>query len=178
MDTTLPQRVREAIRNVPGFPKPGIVFRDITTLLLRPALTREALDALWEPYRGRAQVIAGIESRGFILGAPLAVFAGLPFVPIRKPGKLPAPTWRESYALEYGEDAIELHQDALRGGENVLVVDDLLATGGTARAAAQLVERCNAHVIGFAFLVELDFLNGRGKLGSYPVQTLVHYAEE
>ena len=178
MDSSLPGRLSATIRSVPDFPKPGIVFRDITTFLLRPQLLREAIEALWEPYHGRADLIAGIESRGFILAAAMAAAQGLPFVPMRKPGKLPAATWREAYSLEYGTDAIEVHQDALSAGQRVVIVDDLLATGGTAAAAARLVERGQAQVAGFAFLVELDFLRGRERLGSHPVHTLVHYTAE
>jgi adenine phosphoribosyltransferase len=178
MDPSLPLRLRQAIRSVPDFPKPGILFRDITTLLLRPELMSESLDALWEPYAGRVDAVAGVESRGFLLGAPLAWDHRLPFVPIRKPGKLPAATYRESYALEYGTDAVELHQDALQAGQRVLIVDDLLATGGTAQAAVHLVERSGATVAGLAFLIELSFLAGRLKLAGRPITALVDYAGE
>ena len=178
MDPSLPARLQASIRNVPDFPKSGIVFRDITTFLLRPDLLRESLAALWEPYQGRAEVIAGIESRGFILASGMAAAQGLPFVPMRKPGKLPAAVWREPYALEYGTDALEMHQDALGAGQRVVIVDDLLATGGTAAAAARLVERGGAVVAGFAFLVELEFLRGRERLARHPVHTLVGYATE
>jgi len=174
----LPDRLAQAIRNVPGFPKPGILFRDITTLLLRPGLVAEALDALWQPFAGQVDVIAGIESRGFIFGMPLAHRQGLPFVPLRKPGKLPAAVHRQEYELEYGRDVIEVHQDALSAGQRVLIVDDLLATGGTAAAAAALIETSGAAVAGLAFVVELDFLEGRKKLGSRPIHSLVHYAGE
>jgi adenine phosphoribosyltransferase len=178
MESSLPGRLRDAIRSVPDFPKPGILFRDITTVLQRPDLMREALAALWEPYAGRIDVVAGVESRGFILGAPLAWDHDLPFIPIRKPGKLPAATFRESYALEYGTDAVELHQDALRPGQRVLIVDDLLATGGTAAAAARLVERGGASVAGMAFLIELSFLGGRAKLVGQEITALVDYTGE
>ncbi len=178
MRSTLSDRLAAAIRNVPDFPKPGILFRDITTLLLSPPLVAEALDALWAPFAGEVDVIAGIESRGFLFGMPLADRHALPFVPLRKPGKLPAAVHRESYQLEYGADAIEVHQDALRPGQRVLIVDDLLATGGTAAAAAALIDRAGATVVGLAFLVELDFLAGREKLAPWRIHSLVHYAGE
>ena len=178
MDPRLPERLRQSIRDVPDFPKAGILFRDITTVLQRPDLMCEAMDALWEPFVDRVDAIAGVESRGFILGAPLAWNHRCPFVPIRKPGKLPAATFRESYALEYGTDAMEIHQDALRPGQRVLIVDDLLATGGTAAAAARLVERTGATVTGFAFLIELSFLHGRSKLAGREIVALVDYAGE
>jgi adenine phosphoribosyltransferase len=178
MDPTLGDRLCASIRNVPGFPKPGIVFRDITTLLLRPDLLKEALEAMWEPFGGKADVIAGIESRGFILGAVIALSHRLPFVPLRKPGKLPSLTVRESYALEYGTDALEVHQDAIGSGHRVLIVDDLLATGGTATAAARLIERCGGEVAGFSFLVELAFLKGRERLQGYNLRSLVRFETE
>ena len=153
MDPKLPERLRAAIRNVPDFPKPGILFRDITTFLARPDLLREAVEAMGEHFADHFDVVAGIESRGFILGAPLAVSRGVPFVPLRKPGKLPAAVYRESYALEYGTDALEVHRDAFASGARVLIVDDLLATGGTAVASACLVETAGASVVGLAFLV-------------------------
>jgi len=172
---TLPDRLRAAIRDVPDFPKPGILFRDITTLLARPELVDEALAALWEPFAGGTDLVAGVESRGFILGATIAALHRLPFVPLRKPGKLPAAVWRESYALEYGSDALEMHQDAIQAGQRVLVIDDLLATGGTAAAAVRLVEHARGAVVGIATLAELTFLNGRSRLGAYRVHTLVRY---
>jgi adenine phosphoribosyltransferase len=178
MNPSLPVRLRQSIRSVPGFPKPGIVFRDITTVLLRPELMSEALAALWEPFTGRVDVVVGVESRGFLLGAPLAWNHGLPFVPVRKPGKLPAATYRESYELEYGTDSVEVHQDALQAGQRVLIVDDLLATGGTAQATARLVERSGATVAGLAFLIELAFLPGRAKLAGREIHTLVSYSGE
>jgi adenine phosphoribosyltransferase len=178
MDPRLPERLRAAIRNVPDFPKPGILFRDITTLLTRPDLLREAVEALGDPFAGRFDAVAGIESRGFILGAPLAVARGVPFVPLRKPGKLPAAVYRESYALEYGTDALEVHRDAFAPGARVLIVDDLLATGGTAVASARLVETAGASVVGLAFLVELEFLPGRARLAGREVLSLVGYPGE
>ena len=178
MDPKLPERLRAAIRNVPDFPKPGILFRDITTFLARPELMREAVEAMGEHFLGRFDAVAGIEARGFILGAPLAVARGVPFVPLRKPGKLPAAVYRESYALEYGTDALEVHCDAFASGTRVLIVDDLLATGGTAVASARLVETAGASVAGLAFLVELEFLPGRARLTDRDVFSLVGYAEE
>ena len=178
MDPKLPERLRAAIRNVPDFPKPGILFRDITTFLVRPDLLREAVEAMGERFAGRFDAVAGIESRGFILGAPLAVARGVPFVPLRKPGKLPAAVYRESYALEYGTDALEVHRDAFAPGARVLIVDDLLATGGTAVASARLVETAGAVVAGLAFLVELEFLPGRARLVDREVFSLVRYAGE
>ena len=178
MDPKLPERLRAAIRNVPDFPKPGILFRDITTFLARPDLLREAVEAMGEHFADRFDVVAGIESRGFILGAPLAFSCGVPFVPLRKPGKLPAAVYRESYALEYGTDALEVHRDAFAPGARVLIVDDLLATGGTAVASARLVETAGASVVGLAFLVELEFLPGRARLADREVFSLVGYAGE
>jgi adenine phosphoribosyltransferase len=178
MDPKLPERLRAAIRNVPDFPKPGILFRDITTFLVRPDLLREAVEAMGERFAGRFDMVAGIESRGFILGAPLAVARGVPFVPLRKPGKLPAAVYRESYDLEYGTDALEVHRDAFAPGARVLIVDDLLATGGTAVASARLVETAGAVVAGLSFLVELEFLPGRARLADREVFSLVRYAGE
>ena len=175
MTESLATRLRRTIRDVPDFPKPGILFRDITTVLLDGNLVRECLEAMWRPYEGEAQVIAGIESRGFILGASIAAQYSLPFVPLRKPGKLPAATHRESYALEYGTDALEIHQDAVRPGTKVLIVDDLLATGGTASAAARLVEQCGGDVLGLSFLVELADLGGRSRLDGRRVDALLTY---
>jgi len=178
MSKSLDLRLKNAIRSVPDFPKPGIMFRDITTLLCCPDLMGEAIEALFEPFAGRTDAIAGIESRGFLVGAAMAWKHGLPFVPLRKPGKLPAKTWRETYDLEYGTDALEMHCDGLRPGQRVLIVDDLLATGGTAAAATRLIQRAECSVSGLAFLVELSFLKGRGKLEGFPIRTLVVYDSE
>ncbi|MGQ0712422.1 MAG: adenine phosphoribosyltransferase [Gemmatimonadaceae bacterium] len=169
-------RVAAAIRDVPDFPKAGIVFKDITPVLLDAALFREATDALAAPFAddGITHVVA-IESRGFILGAPVAQALGAGFVPFRKPGKLPHVVQRVEYALEYGVDALECHRDALGAGERVLVVDDVLATGGTAAAACSLVEALGAGVHGCSFLVELTFLQGRARLGGRRVERLVRY---
>jgi adenine phosphoribosyltransferase len=170
------QHLKSRIRNVPDFPKPGILFYDITTLLAEPAGLRDAIDALAAPHMGQGiDRVVGIESRGFILAAALADRLGAGFVPIRKPGKLPARTITEAYALEYGTDALEIHADALAAGLRVLIVDDVLATGGTARAAVKLVERLAARVHAVAFLIELEFLHGREKLPGVPIFSAVRY---
>jgi adenine phosphoribosyltransferase len=164
------------IRDVPNFPIEGILFKDITTLLKDPLALRETIQRMAARYEGQAisQVLA-IESRGFIFGAPLAYALGAGFVPIRKPGKLPAETVSVDYSLEYGKNTLQMHADALVPGQNVLIVDDLLATGGSARAAIQLAERLGANVIGLAFVVELAFLEGRKKLDGYDVFSLVTF---
>ncbi len=168
--------LRAAIRDVPDFPKPGIVFKDITTLLRDPALFRRSLDLLTVLSGDQAvEKVVAIESRGFILGGALALRLGAGFVPVRKPGKLPWKSRKASYALEYGTDTLEIHDDALRAGERVLVVDDVIATGGTAKAVADLVGTFGATLAGFAFLVELGFLNGRAKLGGHEVRSLIRY---
>ncbi len=168
--------LKQLIRDVPDFPKPGILFKDITTLLRDADGLRSAVDCLAEPYRDKPlDQIVGIESRGFILGAAIADRLGTGFVPIRKPGKLPAETVSASYALEYGTDTLEMHRDALGGGHRVLIVDDLLATGGTARAAVNLVRECGAEVVGLAFLIELAALNGRAQLPDEQLFTVLQY---
>jgi adenine phosphoribosyltransferase len=172
-------RIRGHIRSIPDFPKKGILFRDITPLLLEPSAFAGTIDLFWDRYRGRrVSKIVSIESRGFILGSVLAYRLGAGFVPVRKPHKLPAETIRESYTLEYGEDTLEMHKDAIVAGDTVVIVDDLLATGGTAVAASRLVERCGGTVMELAFLVELSFLEGRKKLEPRPVFTLITYADE
>jgi adenine phosphoribosyltransferase len=164
------------IRDVPDFPIEGILFKDITTLLQDPGAFKETVDTLVARYAGaKIDKIAAIESRGFIFGAPLAHQLGTGFVPVRKPGKLPAKTVRVEYSLEYGSNVLEMHVDALRPGERVLVVDDLLATGGSARAVAQLVEELEGTVMGMAFVIELEFLKGREKLRNYDVFSLVRF---
>lgn len=171
--------LRERIRSVPDFPRKGIVFRDITTLLKDPAALRAAVDRLAVHYRdARIDLVVGAEARGFILGAPLAVALNAGFVPARKPGKLPAETVREDYALEYGSDAVEIHTDAIRPGQRILVHDDLLATGGTILATCRLVERLGGNIIGLSFLIELLFLKGRERLGAYDIFSLVSYERE
>lgn len=168
--------IRRLIRDVPDFPKPGILFKDITPLLADPAALAEVIDALAAPFRGQGiERVLGIESRGFIFGTPVARALGCGFAPIRKPGKLPWRTVTESYALEYGEDRIELHEDAVAPGQRVVVIDDLLATGGTLTAACKLVERLGAVVAGCGVVIELGFLDGRARLGGRPVTSLVRY---
>ena len=168
--------LKQLIRDVPDFPKPGILFKDITTLLLDAGGLRGAVDCLAEPYRDTPlDQVVGIESRGFIFGAAVADRLGAGFVPVRKPGKLPAATLSASYALEYGTDTLEMHRDALGGGHRVLIVDDLLATGGTARAAVNLVKECGAEVVGLAFLIELAALDGRAQLPGEQLFTVIQY---
>jgi adenine phosphoribosyltransferase len=171
--------LRGRIREIPDFPKPGILFKDITPLLLDAGALRSAVEELagWARPRDVDFVIAA-EARGFILGAALAIELGAGFVPARKPGKLPHDTISAEYILEYGVDALELHADALADGARVLVHDDLLATGGTARALAELVEGVGGNVAGFAFLVELEFLEGRRRLDGYDVHALISYDGE
>ncbi len=166
--------LEKMIRNVPGFPKEGITFKDVTTLLKDPLAFKYTIDALTEKYRDKAiDVVVATEARGFIFGAPLAYTLGVAFVPVRKPGKLPAETVKIEYALEYGTDAVEIHKDAISPGQKVLIVDDLLATGGTVLATAQLVEMLGGQVMGIAFLIELLPLKGRRKLSAYPVKSLI-----
>jgi adenine phosphoribosyltransferase len=168
--------LKSRIREVPDFPKPGINFYDITTLLRDPQGFASAIDSLAAPFAGAGiDVVVGIESRGFILGGAVADRLGAGFCPIRKPGKLPAKTLRESFNLEYGTDAIEIHVDAVAPGQRVLVVDDVLATGGTAKAAASLVKQLGGTLHGLAFLIELDFLHGREKLSGEQVTSVLHY---
>lgn len=166
-----------SIRDVPDFPKPGILFKDITPLLLNAPLFRRAIDLMAAPFRAAGVTrVVSIESRGFLLGAPIALGIEAGLVPIRKPGKLPAARGRVEYALEYGTDALEMHQDAVSGRDRVLIVDDVLATGGTAQAAAKLVRNHGADVVGFTFLIELDFLKGRARLEGERIEALLHYA--
>ncbi len=161
------EHLKDKIRHVPDFPKPGILYYDITTLLRDPVGLTEVIDGLTEPFRDQqVDVVVGIESRGFILGAAVADRLRTGFVPLRKPGKLPSRTIQQSYDLEYGSDALEIHDDAIDEGQRVLIVDDLLATGGTARAAVDLVKKAGGEVAGLAFLVELQFLEGRARLGN------------
>jgi adenine phosphoribosyltransferase len=170
------ERLKQSIRSVPDFPKPGILFRDITPVLADPALFRDTIEELAAPFRNdRISKVLGIESRGFLFGPPLALQLGAGFVPARKRGKLPRETIRETYALEYGTDSLEIHRDSFASGEKVLIVDDLLATGGTASGAARLVEKVGAEVVGAAFVVELKFLDGRAKLADRRVHVLVRY---
>jgi len=164
------------IRDVPDFPKPGILFKDITPVLANPAALAQVVELLTQDARSKgADAVMGIESRGFIFGTPVAMNLGVPFVPARKLGKLPYKKLSEEYALEYGTNTIEIHEDALNTGQRVYVVDDLLATGGTAAASARLVERLGGSVCGFGFVIELSALSGRENLLEYPVYTLIEF---
>ena len=168
--------LRARVRDVPDFPKPGILFRDLTPLMGDGVALREAVDLLAEAaVRHRPELIVAIESRGFIFGAPVAASLGVGFVPVRKPGKLPHKTRRRSYDLEYGTDALEMHADAVVAGARVVVVDDLLATGGTAAATVALVREIGGEVVGAAFVVELELLRGRDRLAGVPVDALLTY---
>jgi adenine phosphoribosyltransferase len=170
------EHLKQIIREVPDFPKPGILFYDITTLLKDAAGLKAVIDALQSHYRDtRVDLVLGIEARGFIFAPALAYALGAGFIPVRKPNKLPAKTIRETYQLEYGTDSLEIHADAIQPGQNVLIVDDLLATGGTAAAVGRLVEKLGGKVAGFGFVVELDFLKGRDKLPGYDVFSLLQY---
>ena len=168
--------LKQMIRSVPDFPKPGINFFDITTLLKEPAGLKATIDALSAPYAdARIEAVVGIESRGFILGSAVAQQLGAGFVPVRKPGKLPAKALKEVYELEYGKDAIEIHADAIEKGQRVLIVDDVLATGGTAAATTRLVKQLGAELHGLAFLIELTFLEGKKKLTGENVYSVLQY---
>jgi len=178
VSTAVPQveDLKALIREVPDFPKPGILFYDITTLLKDPGGLKAVIDRLKERYAGTGvDVVIGIEARGFIFAPALAYALGVGFVPVRKPKKLPAATQRVEYALEYGTDALEIHADAIQRGQNVLIVDDVLATGGTAAAVARLVETVGGRVAGLGFVIELDFLHGRQKLDGFDVYSMLHY---
>jgi adenine phosphoribosyltransferase len=168
--------LRSRIREVPDFPKPGILFYDITTLLKDPASYRESIQLMMEPYReDKLDVVVGMESRGFIFSAPMAYELGAGLVPVRKLGKLPAETLSVEYALEYGSNTLEIHKDSIQPGQRVLIVDDLLATGGTVQGTIELVERLKGVVVGLAFLVELDFLHGRDRLAGRRVTSVIRY---
>jgi len=169
--------LKSYIREVPDFPKPGINFFDITTLLKDPIALRMTVDRFAWLFANGHQVdkVVGIESRGFMFGPSLAYSLNAGFVPVRKPGKLPSKTVSESYDLEYGTDRLEMHADAISEGEHVLVVDDVIATGGTALATAKMVEACGGKVVGFGFIIELTFLPGRAKLEGYEVESLIRY---
>jgi adenine phosphoribosyltransferase len=170
------EQLKTKIRNVPDFPKPGILFYDITTLLQDAAGFRAAIDSLAMPFEGQGiDVVVGIESRGFIFGSAVADRIGAGFTPVRKPGKLPSTTVRATYDLEYGSDALEMHDDAIRRGQRVLIVDDLLATGGTARATTDLVKKLGGDVHALAFLIELVALNGRTRVGDERIHTVLKY---
>ena len=168
--------LKQHIRHVPDFPKPGILFYDITTLLRNAEGLRKTIDTLANPYAAdRIDVVVGIESRGFILGAAVAERLGAGFIPVRKPGKLPAKAIKETYDLEYGKDALEIHADAVERGQRVLIVDDVLATGGTAAAAVQLVRKAGGELHGLAFLIELLALKGKSKLTGENVYSVLQY---
>jgi adenine phosphoribosyltransferase len=173
---SLADRLRAAIRDVPDFPREGILFKDVTTLLGDAEAFRAAIDGLVGAHAGQSiDLVVGIEARGFILGGAVAYALGAGFVPVRKPGKLPAERTSVSYTLEYGENVLEIYTDAIRSGQRVLVVDDLLATGGTAAATVELVQRLGGVIVGVAFLVELAFLEGARALGDLPRVSLVHF---
>jgi adenine phosphoribosyltransferase len=168
--------LRARIREVPDFPKPGILFYDITTLLKDGPAFREAVSLMLEPYRGmEIDLVVGMESRGFIFSAPMAFELGVGLVPVRKLGKLPHETLSVEYALEYGSNTLEIHKDAIAPGQRVLIVDDLLATGGTVRGTVDLVQRLGAEIVGLSFLVELVFLKGRERLDGLPVSSVIEY---
>jgi adenine phosphoribosyltransferase len=170
------QDLESLIRNVPDFPIPGVQFKDITTLLRDGPAFRRVIDLIADQYRDqRIDIVAGVESRGFIFSAPVAYQLGAGLAPIRKPGKLPAETIEVHYELEYGTNTLQMHADAFDRGARVLIVDDLLATGGTIAAAADLVERLGGEVVALAFVIELSFLNGRARLGDYPIFSLIQY---
>ncbi|MDX8397541.1 MAG: adenine phosphoribosyltransferase [Mariprofundaceae bacterium] len=175
MTLTTTINIRDYIRDIPDFPKPGIVFKDITPLLASGDAFAACISALACSVPSDASVIVGMESRGFLFGAALAQLTGLGFVPVRKPGKLPADVHAIDYELEYGMDRLEIHRDALSHGQKVVVVDDLLATGGTAKATLELLEQLGADVVACLFVIELDALQGREKLGSVPVHRLISY---
>ncbi len=169
-------QLKQLIREVPDFPKPGIIFYDITTLLKDQRGLHQTIDLLCTHYQGKGiDIVAGIEARGFIFAPAVAYALDAGFVPIRKPKKLPAPCERVEYALEYGTDVLEVHKDAIQPGQKVLIVDDVLATGGTAAASARLIGQLGGKVDGLAFVIELDFLHGRQKLNGYDIFSLVQY---
>ncbi len=170
------EQIKDYIRNIPDFPKPGIQFKDITPLVKHPKILNMAVDELIKPYRDEnISYVAGMEARGFIFGSLAANALGTGFIPLRKPGKLPYDVQSISYDLEYGSAALEVHVDAVNPGDKIILVDDLIATGGTAAASCMLLEKLGADVKGCAFVIELDDLNGREKLASYPVHSLIHY---
>lgn len=170
------ENLEELIRNVPDFPIPGVQFKDITTLLRHGPAFRSVVDQIVERFRDeQVDIVAGVESRGFIFSAPVAYQLGAGLVPIRKPGKLPAETIEVAYSLEYGTNVLQVHADAFPAGSRVLLVDDLLATGGTVAASIDLVEHLGGEIVGLAFVIELTFLGGRANLGEYPILSLVQY---
>lgn len=177
MSLTLSQKIDQTVTNVADFPKSGIQYKDITPLFLNPQLSQEIIDAFIEKAKGKVDIVCGIESRGFLYGIQLAHQLNVPFVLIRKAGKLPPPTIAQSYDLEYGQATIEVNSTYIKEGDRVLIHDDVLATGGTAEACAKLVEKCGGKVAQFSFIIELDFLNGQEKLKPFSddLVSLVHY---
>ena len=172
----LSEDIENAIRDIPNFPKKGIIFKDITPVLSDIKIFKKAIKEMATPYMdSNIHIVVGIESRGFIFGAPIAEYLNCSFVPVRKPGKLPWDTEIVFYELEYGKDSLEIHKDAIEKGQNILIVDDLLATGGTAEATCKLVSKLKGNIVGFTVLIELEFLKGREKLKSYNVHSLVKY---
>jgi len=168
--------LKKLIREVPDFPKPGILFYDITTLIQNASGLRRVIDAFGSHYqKERIDVVVGIEARGYFFAPAVALALNTGFVPVRKPKKLPREVEFWEYELEYGTDRLEIHKDAIEGGQRVLILDDVLATGGTAAAVGRLVEKLRGHIAGYAFVIELDFLNGRDKLKNYDIHSLVHY---
>jgi adenine phosphoribosyltransferase len=173
---TMLAHIRSLVHDVPDFPKPGIIFKDISPVLADPAAFHAAIVRMAEPYvDDGVTVVLGVESRGFMFGAPIALELGAAFVPVRKPGKLPRAVRRAEYALEYGTDTLEIHADALNNASRVLLVDDVLATGGTAAAAVSLAASAGAHIVGASFFIELGFLGGRAKLDGQRIASLLHY---
>ena len=179
VSSTVLERLATGVRDVPDYPSPGVLFKDITPLLADPELFAASVEALAAAHRpgngAEVDVVAGVEARGFIFGAAVALTLGVGFVPIRKQGKLPSATVSAEYTLEYGSAVIEMHEDAVRPGQRVLLLDDVLATGGTAEAAAGLLERVGAEVVAVSFLIELGFLNGRDRLSGRDVKSLLNY---
>ncbi len=169
-------RLKDKIRDIPDFPKPGIVFKDITPLVQDPASLRLAISGLIKPFRDKnITAVAGMEARGFIFGSIAAWELGIGFIPLRKPGKLPYDVQSVDYSLEYGEASLEVHIDAIKAGDRILLIDDLLATGGTAKASCQLVEKLGGEVVACAFVIELAMLDGRQKINDYPIHSLIQY---
>jgi len=171
--------LKDYIRSIPDFPKKGIIFRDITTLLKEPLAFKRACELLTEPFIGKGvNKVIGIDSRGFIFSSVVAINLSAGLVPVRKPGKLPWKTIRKTYSLEYGEDSLEIHIDSIQKGDRVVLIDDLIATGGTAKAALELVENLGGEIVGAGFLIELSFLKGRDMLKNYEVHTIIKYESE
>jgi len=169
-------RLKSKVRDIPDFPEPGIIFRDITPLVADPAALQLSVYQLLQPFLGESvNAVAGMEARGFIFGSLAAWELGVGFIPLRKPGKLPYDVQTASYNLEYGSAALEVHTDAVNAGDKILLIDDLIATGGTAQASCQLIEELGGEIIGCAFVIELDALKGREKLSKYKVHSLLHY---